>query len=136
MDYVIQIGDTLTSIAARFGVTVESIVRANPILTNPNAIYPGQIIHIPLAGQPSVPMSALYIVQPGDTLTSIAQRFSIPVGALLQFNPQITNPNLIYPGQIIAIPLPYGAVPQMPVAPIQGPMPGPNLPPNFPPLDP
>jgi LysM repeat protein len=140
MDYVIQPGDTLTSIAARFGVTVEDIVRINPILVNPNAIYPGQIIHIPLAGQLPVPYAPLYIVQPGETLSVIAQRFSIPVSALLQFNPQITNPNLIYPGQIIAIPLPYGAIPQMPVTPIQGPITGPitgpNLPPNFPPFDP
>ncbi|MDD4237894.1 MAG: LysM domain-containing protein [Desulfotomaculaceae bacterium] len=132
MDYVIQPGDTLTSIAARFGVTVENIVRVNPILVNPNAIFPGQIIHIPLAGQIPVAKAALYIVQPGETLTAIALRYNIPVGALLQFNPQITNPNLIFPGQIIAIPLPYGAVPQMPVTPIQSP----NLPPNFPPFDP
>ena len=131
MDYVIQPGDTLTSIAARFGVMVEDIVRVNPILVNPNAIYPGQIIHIPLVGQTSVPMAALYIVQPGETLTSIALRYNIPPGSLLQFNPQITNPNLIYPGQIIAIPLPYGAIPQMQVTPIHNP----HLPPNFPPFD-
>jgi len=136
MDYVIQPGDTLTSLAARFGVTVEAIVTVNPILVNPNAIYPGQIIHIPLAGQTMVPMASLYIIQPGETLAVIAQRFNIPVSALLRVNPQITNPNLIYPGQIIAIPLPYGAIPQMPVTPIQGPITGPNLPPNFPPFDP
>lgn len=132
MDYVIQPGDTLTSIAARFGVTVEDIIRVNPILTDPNAIYPGQIIHIPLAGQVPVARAALYIVQPGETLTAIALRYSIPVSALLQFNPQITNPNLIYPGQIITIPLPYGAIPLMPVTPTHGP----GLPPNFPPFDP
>jgi len=132
MDYVIQPGDTLTSIAARFGVTVEDIVRVNPILVNPNAIYPGQIIHIPIAGVSPIPKGSLYIIQPGDTLTSIALRYNIPPGALLQFNPQITNPNLIYPGQIITIPLPYAALPQMPVTPIQKP----NLPPNFPPCDP
>lgn len=132
MDYVIQPGDTLASIAARFGVTVEDIVRVNPILAQPSAIYPGQIIHIPLAGMVPVPRGALYIVQPGDTVASIALRFNIPPGALLQFNPQITNPNLIYPGQIIAIPLPYGSIPQMPVTPTHGP----GLPPNFPPFDP
>lgn len=132
MDYVIQPGDTLAGIAARFGVTLESLIQANPILVNPNAIYPGQIIHIPLAGQTPAPRAALYIVQPGETLTAIALRYNIPVGALLQFNPQITNPNLVFPGQIIMIPLPYGALPQMPGNPAQGP----GLPPNFPPFDP
>ena len=131
MDYVIQPGDTLTSIGARFGVTVEAIVRVNPILVNPNAIYPGQIIRIPLAGQAPVQMASLYIIQPGDTMAAIARRFNIPVSALLRYNPQITNPNIIFPGQIIAIPLPYGSFPLMPDETAQNPV----LPPNFPPLD-
>jgi len=131
MDYVIQPGDTLTAIAARFGTTVEAIVRVNPILVNPNAIYPGQIIRIPLAGQAPIPMASLYIIQPGDTMASIARRFNIPVSALLRFNPQITNPNTIFPGQIITIPLPYGSLPLTPDETAQQPI----LPPNFPPLD-
>ena len=110
MDYVIQSGDTLSIIANRFGVTVENILRANPRLERQAFIFPGQIIHIPLQGACPVPMESLYIVQPGDTLTRIAVRFNIPVGALLQANPQITDPNLVYPGQIIAIPLPFGSV--------------------------
>ena len=109
MDYVIQSGDTLSIIANRFGVTVENILRANPRLERQAFIFPGQIIHSP-AGACPVPMESLYIVQPGDTLTRIAVRFNIPVGALLQANPQITDPNLVYPGQIIAIPLPFGSV--------------------------
>ena len=127
MDYVIQSGDTLSIIANRFGVTVENILRANPRLERQAFIFPGQIIHIPLQGSCLVPMESLYIVQPGDTLTLIALRFNIPVGALLQANPQITNPDLVYPGQIIAIPLPYGSVePSAAPAPM----------PLFPPLDP
>jgi LysM repeat protein len=103
MDYVIQPGDTLTAIGARFGVTVEAIVGVNPILVNPNAIYPGQIIRIPLPGQAPVPRASLYIIQPGDTMAAIARRFNIPVSALLRFNPQITNPNIIFPGQLADI---------------------------------
>ena len=125
MDYVIQSGDTLSIITNRFGVTVENILRANPRLERQAFIFPGQIIHIPLQGACPVPMESLYIVQPGDTLTRIAVRFNIPVGALLQANPQITDPNLVYPGQIIAIPLPFGSV-----EPSAAPMP------LFPPLDP
>lgn len=127
MDYVIQPGDTLAIIANRFGVTVEDIIRVNPILQTQTFIFPGQIIHIPLPGEAPVPRASLYIVQPGETLMSIAVRFNIPVGALLQVNPQITDPNLIFPGQIIAIPLPYGAV-----VPTTAPMPMPI----FPPVDP
>lgn len=45
-----------------------------------------------------------YRVQYGDTLSHIAQRFGVTVNAILAINPQITNPNLIYAGQLILIP--------------------------------
>lgn len=125
MDYVIQPGDTLVIIARRFGTTVEEILRVNPILQGQAFIFPGQIIHIPLPGEAQVIRASLYIVQPEETLNGIALKFNVPVGALLEANPQITDPNLIYPGQIIAIPLPYGTVvPTMAPTPV------------FPPFDP
>jgi spore coat assembly protein SafA len=46
----------------------------------------------------------VYTVQLGDTLSQIARRFGVTVNALLQANPQITNPRLLYPGQQIVIP--------------------------------
>lgn len=46
----------------------------------------------------------LYRVKPGDTLYKIAQRFGVPLDALIKANPQISDPNLIYPGQVICIP--------------------------------
>jgi len=45
-----------------------------------------------------------YIVQSGDTLYKIAQKFKTSVDFILSTNPQITNPNLIYPGDTIVIP--------------------------------
>lgn len=44
-----------------------------------------------------------YTVQPGDTLSLIAQRFGVPVDLLAQAN-EITNPNLIQVGQVLTIP--------------------------------
>lgn len=52
MQYVVQAGDTLTSIAQRFGTTVEAIVRANNI-SNPNLIFVGQVLTIPTGGAPA-----------------------------------------------------------------------------------
>lgn len=131
MDYYIQPGDTLAIIANRFGTTVEAILSVNPRLQYQNYIFPGQIIHIPVPGEMPVPRASLYIVQPGETINGLAARFNVPPGALLQANPQIINPNLVFPGQIIAIPLPYGAV-------VSGPSPMPPMPPMppFPPVDP
>ncbi|MGI6037280.1 MAG: LysM peptidoglycan-binding domain-containing protein [Limnochordia bacterium] len=46
----------------------------------------------------------LYTVQQGDTMFLIAQRFGVPLQALINANPQVTNPNLIFPGQMLCIP--------------------------------
>jgi len=45
-----------------------------------------------------------YTVVPGDSLFTIANRFGVSLQALMAANPQITNPNLIFPGQVICIP--------------------------------
>ncbi|HHW40984.1 MAG TPA: SafA/ExsA family spore coat assembly protein [Syntrophomonadaceae bacterium] len=45
-----------------------------------------------------------YRVKPGDTLYNIAQRFGISLDAIIRANPQIPDPNLIYPGQVICVP--------------------------------
>jgi LysM repeat protein len=49
-------------------------------------------------------MAATYVVQQGDTLSGIAQKFGISLSDLESANPEITNPDLIIPGQVINIP--------------------------------
>ena len=109
--YIVARGDTLKSLAARFGSTVDSIVASNPDITNPNVIYEGQRLTIYNAGGPGNPPPTpppsngqVYYVIKGDTLRKIAAKFSTTVDAILRLNPQITNQNLIYVGQAIAIP--------------------------------
>jgi len=103
--YTVQQGDTLFTIAQRFGTTVPAILALNPQITDPNLIFPGQRICIPVAPTPACPPpNFLYTVQQGDTLFTIAQRFGTTVPAILALNPQITDPNLIFPGQRICIP--------------------------------
>ena len=45
--YTVQQGDTLSGIARRFGVSLADLERANPQITDPNRIFPGQVINIP-----------------------------------------------------------------------------------------
>jgi murein DD-endopeptidase MepM/ murein hydrolase activator NlpD len=45
----------------------------------------------------------IYIVQPGDTLSAIADRHDMTLDALLALNPSIQNPNVIFPGQRITV---------------------------------
>ncbi len=103
LTYVIRSGDTLFSIAQRFGTTVSAIITLNPSI-NPNALRIGQEICVPQAVT-TCPGGAIYIIQSGDTLFLLATRFDISVGALQTANPGL-DPNLLVPGQRICIPSP------------------------------
>lgn len=45
-----------------------------------------------------------YTVKKGDTMNKIAHKLSVPVNSLFALNPQITNPDLIFVGQVIQVP--------------------------------
>ena len=106
--YTVQAGDTLSGIASRYGTSVEEIASINGI-TNPNLIYPGQVLKIypnetrEDRNTDNQNFSSTYIVRAGDTLSAIAQRFNTTVSELVELN-DMSNPNLIYPGEILKIP--------------------------------
>lgn len=106
--YIVMRGDTLKALANRFGTSMDVLVSLNPDITNINVIYEGQRLVVPSgSGVPSDPPPAsgqTYTVRRGDTLRIIAGRFNTTVDALLKVNPQITNANLIYAGQVINLP--------------------------------
>ena len=60
MDYTVQSWDTLFLIARRFGITLDTVIAANPKIQNPDLIYPGQVIIVPVTGgqndgEPGIP---------------------------------------------------------------------------------
>ncbi len=57
----------------------------------------------------SFAQSTTYSVRWGDTLATIARRHEISLSAIIRANPQLPNPNLIYPGQVIYLPVPVAA---------------------------
>lgn len=100
--YRVVAGDTLSSIAARFGTSVSALASANSI-ANPNLIFAGQVITVPGGGAVQETASgSSYTVVPGDTLSGIAARFGTTVSALASAN-SIANPNFIYPGQVLRV---------------------------------
>ncbi len=105
--YVVQTGDTLSSIAARFGLKLSDIAAANN-LSNTNLIVVGQRLVLP-TGQPAASPTAgpsasqVYVVQSGDTLFSIATRFGVKLADVALAN-NIQNANYIYVGQRLHIP--------------------------------
>lgn len=70
----------------RFQVTASAAV---PSLTHPDV-------------PPAMPWNQ-HIVQPGDTLLTISQQYNVPVDVLLACNPAIDDPDVLYPGQVIAL---------------------------------
>jgi len=120
--YVVQPGDTLTGIAARYGIPLAQLAAANGLRWNA-WVYVGQRLIIPGVSQiptaPSVPSGSIHVVQRGDTLSAIALRYGTTVAALMAAN-RLANPNFIYVGQRLAIPsgvaTPTPAPPTPPVA--------------------
>jgi len=102
--HIVQPGETLFRIALRYNTTVEAIAQANGI-SNPWFIYPGQQLTVPLGPAGSVPPSPrrTYVVQPGDTLYTIALRFNTTVETLMVLN-NLSNANLLHEGQVLQLP--------------------------------
>ena len=99
VDYTIERGDTLAEIARDHDVSLSSLIDANDI-SNPNLIYPGQVLTIP--GRNGKP-DATHVVSRGETLNRIASRYGSSVSNIASAN-AISNPNLILIGQKILIP--------------------------------
>ncbi|HZW03041.1 MAG TPA: LysM peptidoglycan-binding domain-containing protein [Anaerolineaceae bacterium] len=84
--YVVKPGDTLNKIAARFGVTLDSILKANPSITNANRIEVGQQIRLP-EGAAQVPTVSIAPVtgNAGATITLGVTGFSANVNVDILF---------------------------------------------------
>ena len=53
---------------------------------------------------PAQAASLSHTVAPGDTMWKLAVRYQVGTSEIIQANPQISDPNLIYPGQVLQIP--------------------------------
>jgi LysM repeat protein len=115
--HVVQPGENLYRIGLKYGVDWRAIMAANGLYST--YIYVGQTLVIPgtTAGAPPAPEPAapaapapapaapgttVYVVQPGDALWLIAQRYQVAVSDLVQRN-GLANPNLLYAGQTLVI---------------------------------
>ncbi len=98
-------GETLSSIAFRYGTTVTNLVKLNNI-QNPNLIYIGQRLLISTTNNAinntNRNNSSVYIVKAGNTLNQIANEFNVTVESIAIEN-NIQNPNLIFVGQRLII---------------------------------
>lgn len=100
--YVVQSGETLTSIAEKFNTTVAEIININGIV-NENLITEGTELYIPglegITGR-----LVTHAINIGETLEDLSIENSIPLETLLSIN-KITSPNEIYVGTNIILPV-------------------------------
>lgn len=117
--YKVALGDTCSTIAFNFGVSIQSIVLLNELPAACDTLFEGQTLLIP---QPTptpspMPTSTLsgaeatdaacpkveYTVQDNDTLSSISLNYAVPIAVLKSYNGRVND--TVRSGEIIIIPL-------------------------------
>jgi len=111
--YTVKSGDTLSGIAAKQGVSLSTILKANSLLMS-SVIFPGQKLKLSGASSSSTSSSGsnastasqsssgTYTVKSGDTLSGIAARNGVSLSKLLQAN-GLSLSSTIFPGQKIKL---------------------------------
>jgi len=102
--YRVKPGDTLSAIAGRHGLTLSEITAINRINAS-TLIYPGQVLRVAKvlpAAQPPLNAPDSYQVIAGDSLESVAKRFSLSLSALREYN-GLSRSSIIYVGQVLSL---------------------------------
>jgi membrane-bound lytic murein transglycosylase D len=106
--YKVKAGETLTSIAARYGVSVEELQTANG-LSSPKSLRAESLLRVPTAGPAtrstaqSADFNSRHQVKVGETLTAIAQQYGVSVAALQKAN-NIQSGELLRAGSWLKVP--------------------------------
>jgi LysM repeat protein len=111
--YRVVAGDTVSGIAARYGLATASVLALNGLGWK-SIIFPGQVLKLTKGSvapkTPTAPPSGVqrYTIVSGDTISGIAARFGVPTQTVLSAN-GLGWSSIIYPGQSIVIPGPVAA---------------------------
>ena len=97
--YIVKAGDSLYSIAKKYGLSVDELKRLNGLTSNILSI--GQVLLVGIGDNESSTNTGTYMVKAGDTLYSIAKKYGLTVAALKEMN-GLTN-NLLSIGQTLIV---------------------------------
>lgn len=98
-------GETLSTIAESYGITVEELMAENGI-TDPNAINIGQLLRLPghAERQPTPAPLPTHVVEAGETLSEVAEAYNVSLTRLMLVN-GLRDANAVFVGQELRIPL-------------------------------
>ena len=105
-DHAVQPGETLSHVAARYGVELRALAEENNI-SDVDWVVAGTVLSIPGRSGVHVAEDGEYVVSNGDTLSAVAQRFGTDVADLARRN-GIPDPNVIVVGQRLTVPASSG----------------------------
>lgn len=106
---VVQAGQNMSIIAQQHGESLATLEALNPHAGHPagnfNDIWPGDVLYVHDSGvqAPPAPTAEYVTVKSGDALSLIAEHAGITEAEIQALNPQIKNPNLIYPGESVRV---------------------------------
>lgn len=107
--HVVQRGENLFRIALRYGMTTDELAQLNGI-ANPGSILVGQRLLVPANGTAVADLPQIHVVQPGETLRSIAELYGVSAEELAARN-QIPDLNAVYVGQVLSVTAPAAGAP-------------------------
>jgi LysM repeat protein len=96
--HTVKWGETLSRIARMYSVTVQELMKANG-LANANVLYQGQKLVIPVPSE----QYGEHILQPGETLLSVANKYDVSVWDIARLN-GLWHINIVFVGQRLLIP--------------------------------
>lgn len=109
--HTVKSGDTFKSVAEKYKITLDELLNANPSLLAEGTKL---TISVPTISKPVVTDNSTtnnaasstrkHTVKQGDTIGTIAQKYGVTVDNIKAINPNLTNPNMIFVGQVIVIP--------------------------------
>jgi len=104
--YMVKLGDTLASISRKFGVSADRILDLNNLRKRPDLIYVGETLNIPvdMGYTPSYVGPFFYVVQTGDTVQLLNNKFAIDKFTLRLVNGLAADANLLTPGTTLFVP--------------------------------
>ncbi len=109
--HVVQRGETLYGIGLQYGLTIQELADLNGIFDQSN-IRVGQRLLVP-ADDTTEPLPQTHTVQPGESLSVIAESYGVDVNLLLEQN-DLSSLDVIYPGQELTIAAPRASTPEPP----------------------